>query len=760
MAELEKLVQSLNDRISNTESVETSGAKAALDDMLSKIEHKLSGIGPEIYGGANWINSDDPETDSSLSTLKHLFLRSNMSPGIKDRLTRLEGALNDLNAKLSAPNTVVVSSPISENSVTEGPVTSPMHSDMASELLASPLANLESLIKSLGHKIDAIEENVRAKPSKLEKATLLTGMTSTLNGIQASIKTLSDRIDEGLGGKSAMEKENEEDAEATALLATKIGNLESSMIGLGDKIKTLSMGNAESMQKAMDAGIQTEKNKGNVRLEEAINQMSSNMENLGEKLTHKQTSFDAEDPQRVEIIKAQAKLAAQMDAIQKGLSTLSTSLAIANTKAITSPAVNPVVTPVVTPVVLPVNNKAVSDVTDIAKNALHKAIQSFHKIADANNEASKAATHNAFKQIFNAHNSLGPVANPVISFNRFGNPLSLLSFSRPQNSMQSLVTVGANLNQPAVPAVPTINSPIASTISSVNSDPLNVADVAAGLNYMANLQHYPSNLLGTSLNGLGNLGLGGNLGLSNFYGGNGLGNPLTGRAKIAKKNFNRNQNSSSIKFKKAEKTLLSVGDRSSKHRAKRNLSAFETFNRTSSHQKSRKSKIDEYHRGSIKEISGTARNYVIRPYGTSKIFKNKFPENESVQSIPSDALKLFLTAIKNQLTEPDKTDKTNKTEKSGKTDNPIKTGATQNTLQMELPANRSSSTSTSNTTDSTLSESNSKKGTPNTVKSEYERLTSEQNLYPVPELKAANEQGTFIYIYISNSLLSLRMAIQ
>ena len=277
---------------------------------------------------------------------------------------------------------------------------------------------------------------------------------------------------------------------------------------------------------------------------------------------------------------------------------------------------------------------------------------------------------------------------------------------------------------------------------------------------MANLQHYPSNLLGTSLNGLGNLGLGGNLGLSNFYGGNGLGNPLTGRAKIAKKNFNRNQNSSSIKFKKAEKTLLSVGDRSSKHRAKRNLSAFETFNRTSSHQKSRKSKIDEYHRGSIKEISGTARNYVIRPYGTSKIFKNKFPENESVQSIPSDALKLFLTAIKNQLTEPDKTDKTDKTEKSDKTDNPIKTGATQNTLQMELPANRSSSTSTSNTTDSTLSESNSKKGTPNTVKSEYERLTSEQNLYPVPELKAANKQGTFIYIYISNSLLSLRMAIQ
>ena len=67
---------------------------------------------------------------------------------------------------------------------------------------------------------------------------------------------------------------------------------------------------------------------------------------------------------------------------------------------------------------------------------------------------------------------------------------------------------------------------------------------------------------------------------------------------------------------------------------------------------------------------------------------------------------------------------------------------------MELPANRSSSTSTSNTTDSTLSESNSKKGTPNTVKSEYERLTSEQNLYPVPELKAANKQGTFIYIYI------------
>ena len=748
MVELEKLVQGLNDKVSNTESVETSGAKAALDDMLSKIEHKLSGIGPDIYGGANWINSGDPETDSSLSTLKHLFLRSSMSPGIKDRLTRLEGALNDLNAKLSAPTTAIVSSPIYDNSELEGPLTGPVHSDMASELLASPLANLESLIKSLGHKIDAIEENVRAKPSKLEKASLLTGMTSTLNGIQASIKTLSDRVDEGLSGKSAMEKENEKDAEATALLATKIGNLESSMIGLGDKIKTLSIGNAESMQKAMDAGIQTEKNKGNVRLEEAINQMSSNMENLGEKLAHKQMSFDAEDPQRIEVIKAQAKLAAQMDAIQKGLSTLTTSLEIANTKAMTSPTVNPVVTPVVTPVVVPVNNKAVSDITDIAQNALHKAIQSFHKIADANSEASKAATHNAFNQIFNAHNSLGPVTNPVNSFNRFRNPLSPVSLSRPQNSMQSLVTVGANLNQPAVPAFPIINAPIASTISLINSDPLNVADVAAGLNYMANLQQYPSNLLGTSLNGLGNLGLGGNIGLSNFYSGNGLGNLLTGRAIIAKKGFNGNQNSSSIKFKKAETTLLSIEDKSSKHRVKRNLSTFETFNRTSSHQERRKHKIDKYHRGSIKEISGTARNYVIRPYGTSKIFKNKFPENESVQTIPSDTLALFLTAIKNQLTEPDKTSKPDKTEKSDKTDNSMKTGTIEKTLQMELLPNRSSSSSTINTLDSTLSENNSKKGTPNTVKSEYERLTSEQNLYPVPELKAADKQGTFFLFQI------------
>ena len=748
MVELEKLVQGLNDKVSNTESVETSGAKAALDDMLSKIEHKLSGIGPDIYGGANWINSGDPETDSSLSTLKHLFLRSSMSPGIKDRLTRLEGALNDLNAKLSAPNTAIVSSPIYDNSELEGPLTGPVHSDVASELLASPLANLESLIKSLGHKIDAIEENVRAKPSKLEKASLLTGMTSTLNGIQASIKTLSDRVDEGLSGKSAMEKENEKDAEATALLATKIGNLESSMIGLGDKIKTLSIGNAESMQKAMDAGIQTEKNKGNVRLEEAMNQMSSNMENLGEKLAHKQMSFDAEDPQRIEVIKAQAKLAAQMDAIQKGLSTLTTSLEIANTKAMTSPTVNPVVTPVVTPVVVPVNNKAVSDITDIAQNALHKAIQSFHKIADANSEASKAATHNAFKQIFNAHNSFGPVTNPVNSFNRFRNPLSPVSLSRPQNSMQSLVTVGTNLNQPAVPAFPIINAPIASTISPINSDPLNVANVAAGLNYMANLQQYPSNLLGTSLNGLGNLGRGGNIGLSNFYSGNGLGNLLTGRAIIAKKGFNGNQNSSSIKFKKAETTLLSIEDKSSKHRVKRNLSTFETFNRTSSHQERRKHKIDKYHRGSIKEISGTARNYVIRPYGTSKIFKNKFPENESVQTIPSDTLALFLTAIKNQLTEPDKTSKPDKTEKSDKTDNSMKTGTTEKTLQMELLPNRSSSSSTINTLDSNLSENNSKKGTPNTVKSEYERLTSEQNLYPVPELKAADKQGTFLLFQI------------
>lgn len=44
------------------------------------------------------------------------------------------------------------------------------------------------------------------------------------------------------------------DAEATALLASHIGKLEQSLVGLGDKVKSLAIKNEDALDKAMEAG--------------------------------------------------------------------------------------------------------------------------------------------------------------------------------------------------------------------------------------------------------------------------------------------------------------------------------------------------------------------------------------------------------------------------------------------------------------------------------------------------------------------------